>query len=130
MILFARNIGSALAAACAIGFASTVSFAGAAQERVFDLTITGGALPAAQRAMRVFKGDAVRWRITSDTPGEIHLHAYRAQAKLIAGTPAEISFKAFATGRYRVEWHAASAKAPPTGAHHAPPLATLEVRPR
>jgi hypothetical protein len=46
------------------------------------------------------------------------------------GAPVEISFKAFATGRYRIAWHPASTESGPPGAHNAPPLATLEVRPR
>jgi len=94
------------------------------------MAIERGALTAAQRLMRVDKDDLVRWRITSDAPGEVHLHAYRLQAKLLPGKPAEISFKAYATGRYRVEWHAASANADAALAHRAPALATLEVRPR
>ena len=46
------------------------------------------------------------------------------------GTPAEISFKAHATGRFRIEWHAVADKNAKAGAHHAPPLAILEVRPK
>ena len=115
-----------------------------AAERTFDLTVVNGVLPAAQRSMRVEKGDLVRWRIVSDGPGDLHLHAYRIEAKVGAGVRAELSFTAHATGRFRVEWHAvvdkaadnavdktASGTAPRASAHHhAPPLATLEVRPK
>ena len=121
---------AALAAACMIAALSCATRAADATEKVFDLTVTGGTLPATQRVMRVDKGDAVRWLITSDAPGALHLHAYRIETHLSAGTPAEIAFKAFATGRFRVEWHADAAKAPPSGAHHAAPLAIFEVRPR
>ena len=112
-----------------------------AAEKTFELALTNGTLPAARRSMRVEQGDVVRWRIVSDGPGELHLHAYRVEAKLAAGVPVEVSFKAFATGRFRLEWHASVGKTaeqavpPGTAArtsahHHAPPLATLDVRPR
>jgi FtsP/CotA-like multicopper oxidase with cupredoxin domain len=98
-------------------------------EKTFSLSIVRGALPAEQRLLRVEKGDAVRLRLTSDAPGEIHLHGYRLEAKLTPGKPAEIAFKAYATGRYPFEWHGAG-DAGKTGSHHGPPLATLEVRPK
>ena len=63
------------AVACAVLLVG--AWAADTKPRVFDLTIMGGALPAAQRLMRVEKGDAVQWRITSDAAGELHLHAYR-----------------------------------------------------
>jgi FtsP/CotA-like multicopper oxidase with cupredoxin domain len=98
-------------------------------EKTFSLSIVRGALPAEQRLLRVEKGDAVRLRLTSDAPGEIHLHGYRLEAKLTPGNPAELAFKAYATGRYPFEWHGAG-DAGKTGSHHGPPLATLEVRPK
>jgi len=137
MIRTARDHFAALilVGACAVGcpgsgFAATSAIAADSSEKTLDLTITGGAVPAAQRLLRVQKNDAVRLRVTSDAPGEIHLHAYRVQAALAPGAPAEFSFVAFATGRYRIEWHPASARGEPPVGHHAPPLATLEVRPR
>ena len=94
----------------------------------FDLSIAGGAVPTAQRVLRVVKGDAVRLRVTSDVPGELHLHAYRLEAKVGPASPAELTFNAFATGRFRLEWHPAGA--PAAGSHHAPPLAFLDVHPK
>lgn len=98
-------------------------------DKTFDLTIARGALPAEQRILRVTKGDTVRLRVTSDAPGEVHLHGYRLEAKLVPGVRGEIVFNAYATGRYRFEWHLAG-EASKSGSHHGPPLATLEVRPR
>lgn len=133
---------------CAALAGASIVWPADAAERRFDLTVVNGALPAAQRSMRVEKGDLLRWRIVSDVPGELHLHAYRVEAKVTAGVPAELTFTAHATGRFRVEWHAvvdkaggnagdkAGGKAAPSSAtrvnphHHAPPLATLEVRPK
>lgn len=98
-------------------------------DKIFDLTIARGELTAEQRVLRVNKGDTVRLRLTSDAPGEIHLHGYRLEMKLKPGVPGELVFKAYATGRYRLEWHPAG-KAGKSGGHHGPPPATLEVRPR
>lgn len=114
-----------------LGCLIATAAAGAADspDKTFDLTIARGALPAEQRVLRVAKGDTVRLRVTSDAAGEIHLHGYRLEAKLTPGVPGEIAFKAYATGRYRLEWHPAGATGK-SGGHHGPPPATLEVRPR
>ena len=95
----------------------------------FELTIVSGVVSVDQRVLKVEKGDAVRMRETSDTPGELHLHGYRLAAQLTPGTSAALAFTAYATGRYPFEWHGAGAAAKP-GAHHAPPLAAIEVRPK
>ena len=102
----------------------------AGEEKVFDLDISGGQVPVAQRLIRVQKEDQVRWRITSDTAGELHVHGYRLEARVAAGVATDFAFKAFATGRFRLEWHAAKGSAGAGAGHHGPPLATLEVRPR
>ena len=100
------------------------------KERVFVLDIKAGALPAPQRLIKVTKGDNVRWQLSSDTAGDLHIHGYRLEARLVAGGTAELAFKAFATGRFRIEWHPADAKGAKKGDHHGPPLGTLEVHPR
>jgi hypothetical protein len=81
------------------------------------------------RLIKVHQGERLRWRISSNTAGELHLHAYRLSAQLQAGQTTELAFTAHATGRFRLEWHGASDPNAATGGHHAPPLALLEVRP-
>jgi hypothetical protein len=99
-------------------------------QKFFELTIVHGTAPPPQRLLKVEKGDALRLRITSDAPGELHLHGYRLAAKLAPGQPAELAFTAYATGRYPLEWHAAG-EAAATGAHRrGASLATLEVQPK
>lgn len=98
-------------------------------EKAFSIDISGGRVAAAQRVIKVTKGDAVRIRASSDSPGELHLHGYRLEAKLTPGTPADLSFKAHATGRFPMEWHGAG-PAPKSGGHHGPPMAILEVHPK
>ena len=123
------RISLVLAMMLALAFAAP-AVAADAPEKVFDLSITAGSVPAAQRTLRAQKDQLVRWRVTSDVPGELHLHAYRINASVIPGSPAEIAFKAFATGRFRVEWHPAPLKPAGAAGHHAAPLVTFEVRPR
>jgi heme/copper-type cytochrome/quinol oxidase subunit 2 len=95
----------------------------------FELAINGGTVAKEQRLLRVDKGTAIKLRVSSDAAGSLHLHAYKLEVRVVPGTPAELSFTARATGRFRFEWHADNAKSK-SGDHHGPPLATLEVRPR
>jgi hypothetical protein len=99
----------------------------AAGETVHDLAITAGVLPPGQRVIRATKGDRLRWRITSDAPGELHLHAFRLAIAVQPGQVAELPFTALATGRFRASWHAAGVADP--GRHDAA-LLVLEVQPR
>jgi hypothetical protein len=97
-------------------------------ERTFHLGIVRGQVSAQERVMRVEQGDRVHVRAMSDAAGELHLHGYRLSATLNPGAIADITFKAYATGRYPFEWHAAG-DGPPR-AHHGPALAAIEVRPK
>ena len=110
-------------------FSSAVACAAELPGRTFELTIPRSGATAKPRVLRVEKDDVVRLRVTSEAAGEIHLHGYRLEMKLEPGTPQELSFKARATGRYRIEWHPVG-EAAEKGDHHGPPLATLEVRPK
>ncbi len=102
----------------------------ASTKAVLTLAITDGILPKEFRLIKANKGDRLRWRISSNTAGEFHLHAYRLSAALQAGQTTELAFTAFATGQFRLEWHGAPATSAPAAGHHAPPLAMLEVQPR
>jgi hypothetical protein len=98
---------------------------------VHDLQLVDGVLPADQRLITALKGDALRLRVSSNTAGELHLHAYRLSLALQPGQLAELAFTAHATGRFRLEWHGTKAPGAARPAdHHAAPLAVLEVRPR
>ena len=108
--------------------AAAGAFAADSVQKTFSLTISHGTLPAQQRVLRVEKDDMVRLRVTGDAPGELHLHGYRLEMKITPASESEISFKAHATGRYRIEWHPAGETS--KGDHHGPPLARLEVRPK
>ena len=97
---------------------------------VVSLNIANAVVPAAQRLIRVTQGDQLSLRITSDAPGQLHVHAYRIEAQVVPGQTAQVLIPAFATGRFRVEWHPAAGRVAAAGTQHAPALAMLEVHPR
>jgi hypothetical protein len=115
--------------ACLLCIAAGVRAADVPQKQ-FEFNITQGAVPVPQRTLKVEKGDAVNLAIRSDTAGELHLHGYQLSVKLSPGQHANLSFMAFATGRYPFEWHAADTRAAGSSHHRGPPLAVIEVRPK
>lgn len=114
---------------CLLAGSSLPALAQAQAETVLELPIVSGVLPAELRLIKAHQGERLRWRISSNTAGEFHLHAYRLSAQLQAGQTRELTFAAHASGRFRLEWHGASDQGATAGGHHAPPLAILEVRP-
>ncbi len=123
-------LGLWLLAATTFALAQASLAAPAPTEVALTLTITDGMLPKELRLIKVRKGDQLRWRVNSNTAGEFHLHAYRLNAALQAGQTTEMTFTAFATGQFRLEWHSAPATSAPAAGHHASLLAILEVQPR
>jgi hypothetical protein len=113
----------------AAGLAAAGSASAQAAEVLRSLHIVDGTLPPDERLIEARKGDRLRLRVTSNRAGELHLHAYRLSLALTPGETAELAFGAFATGRFRLEWHPAKAEGAPAGGHDAAPLATLEVQP-
>jgi FtsP/CotA-like multicopper oxidase with cupredoxin domain len=108
-----------------LSVATTILFTvapGAAEPRVFELSIREGSLPAEQRVIRVQQGDAVTLRWTSDRSLTLHLHGYDVEQRVTAQTTATMSFTARATGRFPIEIHG--------DAGRVGPLAYLEVHPR
>lgn len=108
---------------------AALSIAADAPAQIFELALSGGQVAKSQSLIRVDKGATVKLRVSSDTPGNLHLHAYKLEAHVAPGAPAELSFNARATGRFRFEWHPDNGAAK-DGGHHGPPLATLEVMPK
>jgi len=96
--------------------------------RIVELRIAAGAVEAAQRAVKLRKGDEVLLRVVAvDQAGSLHLHGYRIELALTPGVPAEARFRVHATGRFPMHFHPAGDKA--AGHRHGPPLATLDVQP-
>jgi hypothetical protein len=103
--------------------------AGPSTEALHTLHIADGKVRPDEQLISARKGDRIHLRVVSDKPGEMHLHAYRLSLKLLPGQESDVTFEAFATGRFRLEFHPANAQGAPAEAHEAAPLATLEVRP-
>ncbi|MFG1866786.1 cupredoxin domain-containing protein [Micromonospora arborensis] len=53
----------------------------------------------------VDKGKLVRITVTSDVSDELHVHGYDLGARLPAGTPGSVEFRADKTGLFEVETH-------------------------
>ncbi|WP_327040749.1 hypothetical protein OG400_24900 [Micromonospora ureilytica] len=53
----------------------------------------------------VGKGKLVRITVTSDVADELHVHGYDLGARLPAGTPGSVEFRADKTGLFEVETH-------------------------
>ena len=100
-----------------------------AAELTFDIKIEGGRVPNTMRLIRVDEGDVVRLRWTSDQPLVLHLHGYDIEKPILAGAVTELTFTAYATGRFPIHVHAHGAGAG-GHAHEDATLATIEVYPR
>lgn len=96
--------------------------AGVAQSRTYRVSIStpraGDALPI----FRATQGDTVTLVISSDRPGETHVHGYEEKMALRPGGQVTLTFTAAAAGRFPLHLHA-----PDSSMHH---LATLEVQPQ
>jgi len=100
-----------------------------AEELTFDMKVERGRIPDTMRLIRVNEGDVVKLRWTSDQPLVLHLHGYDIEKRLAAGAVTELTFTAYATGRFPIHVHAQGAGAG-GHAHEDTPLATIEVYPR
>ena len=107
--------------------ASSAFFGTLAAELTFDLKVEHGRVPDTMRLIRVTEGDVVKLRWTSDQPHVLHLHGYDVEKRIVAGAVTELTFTAYATGRFPIYVHAPGAGG---HAHEDAPLATIEVYPR
>ena len=77
----------------------------AAAERPFDVVLVDGKASAAQRTLRVAKGDHVMLRWTSDRPIVLHLHGYDIEMSVPGKGGATMRFQAAIAGRFAVSEH-------------------------
>jgi hypothetical protein len=106
------------------------AFVGAtAAELTFDLNVEQGRIPDAMRLLRVKQGDVVRMRWTADRPLVLHLHGYDIEKRVEPRATTELTFTAYATGRFPVHVHAQDERAG-GHAHEQEPLLNIEVYPR
>jgi hypothetical protein len=100
-----------------------------AAELTFNLKIEHGQVPEAARLISVKQGDMVRLRWSTDQPLTVHLHGYDIEMPVEPGATTDLTFTAYATGRFPVHVHAQGALA--SGhMHEEEPLVNIEVYPR
>ncbi|OKO84777.1 hypothetical protein AC629_20465 [Bradyrhizobium sp. NAS80.1] len=86
--------------------ASSAFFDTLAAELTFDLKVAHGRVPDTMRRIRVKQGDVVRLQWSTDQPVTLHLHGYDIEKHVEPGTTTDLTFAAYATGRFPVHVHA------------------------
>jgi len=85
------------------------AFTNAAEERNdsrrFELLINERKLQVESTTIRVTQGQTVELVWNSDEAGELHLHGYDINFRVSPETPAMVTFKAHASGRFPVTSH-------------------------
>ncbi|WP_433124425.1 hypothetical protein ACQPWW_19320 [Micromonospora sp. CA-240977] len=76
-----------------------------AADREIVVTIAKRRISPPTGRITVGKGELVRITVTSDVSDELHVHGYDLGARLPAGTPGSVEFRADKTGLYEVETH-------------------------
>jgi len=104
-------------------------------ETRLELRILSDLKPRNTLVFKIPQNALVKLEVTSDTTGELHIHAYRLKLLILTPGTQALSFKAQASGKFNIEWHPQDKNASntilPTSSHaHAPPLARLEVQPQ
>ncbi|MET8119818.1 hypothetical protein [Micromonospora sp. NPDC005291] len=76
-----------------------------AADRQITVTIAKRRVDPPTGRVTVGKGELVRITVTSDVADELHVHGYDLGARLPAGTPGSVEFRADKTGLFEVETH-------------------------
>ncbi|MEU4531555.1 hypothetical protein AB0F49_25340 [Micromonospora ureilytica] len=77
----------------------------AAVDQQITVTIAKKRVDPPTGRITVGKGQLVRITVTSDVADELHVHGYDLGARLPAGTPGSVEFRADKTGLFEVETH-------------------------
>ncbi|MEW2145201.1 hypothetical protein AB0869_20545 [Micromonospora vinacea] len=77
----------------------------AAVDQQITVTIAKKRVDPPTGRITVSKGQLVRITVTSDVADELHVHGYDLGARLPAGTPGSVEFRADKTGLFEVETH-------------------------
>ncbi|MGV9213794.1 hypothetical protein ACTFTM_18225 [Micromonospora sp. RB23] len=76
-----------------------------AVDREITVTVAKRRITPPTGRVTVTKGQSVRITVTSDVADELHVHGYDLGARLPAGTPGSVEFRADKTGLFEVETH-------------------------
>lgn len=72
-----------------------------------EIVVQGKAVQGGPADIQATKGDTVAFTVSSDEPGEVHVHGYELMRDVAPGAPATLSFEATLDGIYDVELHLA-----------------------
>jgi len=97
--------------------------------RQFDLHIEQYHLKGDLKKITVNQGQWVTLRWVSDESMDVHLHGYDIALSIVENVPAEMKFKALATGRFPIKSHGSGVKTGLGGKHLHDTLVYLEVYP-
>ena len=128
-LLLAATILVLTASALVRGIAPPAT-AQAATAKQFSFAIKQRKLDAADKVVRVVKGDTVELVFTGDEPTELHLHGYDITLDLKANEPGKIQFTATIAGRFPLEVHRFGTGTKAGRSHITGPLLYVEVLPR
>jgi endonuclease YncB( thermonuclease family) len=128
-LLLAATILVLTASALVRGIAPPAT-ARAATAKQFSFAIKQRKLDAADKVVRVVKGDTVELVFTGDEPTELHLHGYDIKLDLKANEPGKIQFTATIAGRFPLEVHRFGTGTKAGRSHITGPLLYVEVLPR
>jgi endonuclease YncB( thermonuclease family) len=128
-LLLAATILVLTASALVRGIAPPAT-AQAATAKQFSFAIKQRKLDAADKVVRVVKGDTVELVFTGDEPTELHLHGYDIKLDLKANEPGKIQFPATIAGRFPLEVHRFGTGTKAGRSHITGPLLYVEVLPR
>jgi len=90
----------ALIAACGGGEPEEITFDLEIKERQINIDV-----------MEAIQDDTVTLNISTDEPGEFHLHGYDLQKEITTGEVTTLTFITFATGKFNIVFHPASKQA-------------------
>lgn len=65
--------------------------------------------------IEVAKGEMIRFEVSSDSDGNVHVHGYDTEKKVSAGSTVAFDFPAKLEGGYEIEMHLASGEDVPLG---------------
>jgi hypothetical protein len=92
-----------------------------AQPRMFELSIVNQRLVDGSATLSAPQSEQITLVITTDRPGELHIHGHGQEIALEPNREARLTFRAERVGRYPIELHSHGGETS---------LAAIEVQPR
>lgn len=101
-------------------------------KKVFQIQLIDDQLTGSEKTplrLKVKQSDQIEWQISSNKPGELHLHAYGIEVRVPKNQLVVYKFEAKASGKFQIEWHPQNPVTTNIKPTHSP-SAYLEVYPK